>query len=128
MTAAPWSVEDLADVDASASWIAEPNSQHAEPGLADRLGARLLSEISTAPAPPLICDRLDPHGHTILYGTGGVGKGVLVTSWIARMVAEGHRVLLVDYENHPEEWARRYAGLRGAQGVEAILHVAPLSS
>ena len=48
-----------------------------------------LASIPTDPPPPLLIDRLDPEGHTILYGTGGIGKGALACSWIARLVAEG---------------------------------------
>jgi hypothetical protein len=96
--------------------------------LCERLGGRPLSEIDASPPPALLLGRLDPRGHTILYGTGGAYKGVVAMSWMAQLVPEGHRVLLLDYEGHPEEWARRYAGLAGPEGAERILHVAPLAS
>jgi hypothetical protein len=70
-----------------------------------------LASINTDPPPPMLIDRLDPTGHTILYGTGGVGKGALACRWIADLVLSGHRVLLLDYEGHPEEWSRRVASL-----------------
>lgn len=96
--------------------------------IADRLGARWLSEIRTdAPAEPLV-GRLDPAGHTILYGSGGAGKGTLASSWILGLVYAGHRVLIVDYENHPDEWARRIHGLGGAEVLGEIRHVAPLTA
>jgi len=44
---------------------------------------------------------------------GGVGKGTLTAWWIVNLIAGGHRVLLVDYEGHPEEWARRIYGSVG---------------
>ena len=93
-----------------------------------RLGAIPLAEISTAPPAPLLCDRLDPVSHTILYGTGGVGKGTYTCYLITRLVAAGHRVLILDYENHGGEWARRYHGLAGRNGSEDVLWVAPLTS
>ena len=93
-----------------------------------RLGAIALVGISTAPAAPLLCGRLDPASHTILYGSGGVGKGTFACYLITRLVAAGHRVLILDYENHGDEWARRYFGLAGRDGSEDVLWVAPLTS
>jgi hypothetical protein len=97
-------------------------------GILERLGARRLSLVSTAPAPPPLLNRLDPEGHTVLFGTGGVGKGSLAAWWIVQLVAAGYRVLLVDYENHPGEWARRIFNLGGAAALEGVLYVAPLSA
>jgi hypothetical protein len=88
---------------------------------------RALDTIDRSPAPPLLLDRLDPFGHTILFGTGGVGKGTLAVWWAAELVKLGHRVLILDYENHPDEWARRYHGLAGADGADRVFHVAPLT-
>lgn len=93
-----------------------------------RLGARRLSELDTSPAAPPFLGRLDPEGHTILFGTGGVGKGTLAARWIVGLVAIDHRVLLVDYENHPGEWARRVAGLGGTAASESVMYVAPFSA
>lgn len=93
-----------------------------------RLGAVTLSEISTEPPAGLLCGRLDPSSHTILYGTGGVGKGIYVTHQIAQLVAAGHRVMILDYENHGDEWARRYHGLAGRDGSDRVLWVAPLTA
>ena len=93
-----------------------------------RLGAISLAEISTATPAPLLCGRLDPASHTILYGTGGVGKGTFACYLITCLVAAGHRVLILDYENHGDEWARRYHGLAGREGAEQVLWVAPLTS
>lgn len=93
-----------------------------------RLGARTLTGVSTDPPPPLYIDRLDPEGHTVLYGTGGAGKGTLASWWIVRLVREGGRVLIADYENHPTEWARRIAGLGGLEELDSVIHVAPLTA
>lgn len=93
-----------------------------------RSGVRALVDISHAPPAPLLIDRLDPEGQTWLYGTGGSGKGTIAVSWIEQLVADGHRVLILDYEDHPSEWARRYFGLAGLAGADAVHHVSPLGS
>jgi hypothetical protein len=87
---------------------------------------RRLSDIDRSPAPPLLLDRLDPLGPTVLYGPGDIGKGTVASSWATRLLADGHRPLLLDYEDHPEEWARRVFGLGGADAVADIVHVPPL--
>ncbi|MGA3030311.1 MAG: DnaB-like helicase N-terminal domain-containing protein [Candidatus Limnocylindrales bacterium] len=90
-----------------------------------RTGARSLADVSTLPARPPLLGFLDPDGHTILHGMGGMGKGVLAAHWIARLAGEGHRILLVDYEGHSGEWARRIHGLGGAEVSEAVCYVSP---
>lgn len=85
-----------------------------------------LSGIDTSPPPPMLIDRLDPNGHTILYGTGGVGKGALACWWIVQLARIGYRVLILDYEKHPEEWSRRIASLdRRVHETDMIRHLAP---
>lgn len=94
-----------------------------------RVGARNLADIDRSPAPPLIVDRISPDGHTILFGPGNVGKGLLASSWIVQHVQAEGRVLILDFEDHPNEWARRIWGLGGADmlGADApIRHVSPL--
>ena len=90
-------------------------------------GARLLSDIPATPAPPTLLGRLDPLGSTVLFGTGGVGKGVMASWWTCGLVEAGHRVLLVDYEAHPGEWARRIGTLGGSAITEAVMYVSPNS-
>lgn len=85
-----------------------------------------LASISTDPPPPMLIDRLDPTGHTILYGTGGIGKGALACRWISDLVRSGHRVLILDYEGHPEEWSRRVGSLAPeVHGGDAVRYLAP---
>lgn len=90
--------------------------------------ARRLSEIPRDPPAPLLLDRLDPDGHTVLYGTGGSGKGVQASHWTPQLVRDGHVVLIIDYESHPEEWARRIGALGGPDVLEAVRYVAPLTT
>ncbi len=94
----------------------------------DKLGARLLGTVSTDAPPLRLIDRLDPLGHTILYGAGGVGKGVVASDWLVKLRTSGVRVLIADYENHPDEWARRIYGLGGAHLLDGITVVTPLTA
>jgi hypothetical protein len=93
----------------------------------ESLGALPLCEISTEPPPPMLLDRLDPSGHTILYGTGGIGKGTYTSYLITQLVRAGHHVLILDYEDHREEWARRVYGLGGRDATAGVTYVAPSS-
>jgi hypothetical protein len=94
----------------------------------ERAGARALGDIDRSAAPPLMVGRIAPEGHTMLFGPGNAGKGLLASSWTAQHVANGGRVLILDFEDHPEEWARRLFGLGGAPMFEdtPIRHVSPL--
>jgi KaiC/GvpD/RAD55 family RecA-like ATPase len=55
-------------------------------------------------APPF----LNPDGPTIIYGKGGTMKGFTAVHLVLQLLRLHHfRVLVVDFENHPNEWARR---------------------
>ena len=97
----------------------------AQAEIAAKYGVRALSDITPAPPAPLIADRIAPDGHTILFGDGGIGKGVITSAWIAELVKLDHDVLVVDYENNPDEWSRRVNGLGGPETAERVHHVAP---
>ncbi len=90
--------------------------------LAAVLGVRRLVDINPKPREPLALDMLDMEGHTILYGDGGSGKGVIAADLAGRL---GKRVLILDYEDHPGEWARRVRALGG--DMDLIHHVSPLT-
>lgn len=94
----------------------------------EAVGARPLRAIDRTAAPPLLVGRISPDGHTIVFGPGDSGKGVIVCSWVHQHVEDGGKVLLLDFEDHPEEWARRLDGLGGPDmfGGDPILHVSPL--
>lgn len=87
--------------------------------------AALLSDVEAKPPAPLLLDRLDPEGHTILYGAGDVGKGVIASNWIGRLIQLGHVVLILDYEDHRDEWARRIDALYGPETRASVIHVVP---
>lgn len=85
----------------------------AEVSMAD-LGARVLAELDDADAPDLEYTLIDPEGHTILFGQGDAGKGLLVaTDTIARLTRDGKRCVIADFEDHPAEWRRRIARAGG---------------
>jgi hypothetical protein len=110
-----------AEFEAAAATSTAPSSSD----VMARTGARSLADVSPAPAPAPLLGKLDPEGPTVLFGEGGAGKGVLAASWIVGLVRESHRVLLVDYEGHPGEWARRVESLGGADAREAVMYVTP---
>lgn len=94
----------------------------------ERHGVRPLADIPADPPPPLLIDRLHPTGHTVLYGDGDTGKGVLASWWIVQLTRAGHRVLIVDFEDHPDEWSSRIRKLGGGlDAVPMVHHVSPLS-
>jgi hypothetical protein len=91
-------------------------------------GARALGDIDRSAAPPLIVDRISPDGHTMLFGPGNAGKGLVACSWVRQHVDDNGRVLILDFEDHPEEWARRLYGLGGVDMFldTPIRHISPL--
>jgi hypothetical protein len=84
-----------------------------------------LDAYSVEPPAPTLLGRLDPEEATILYGPGGIGKGTLAVSWAVQLAHDGTRVAILDYEDHPGEWARRVHALGGADAARSILHVSP---
>lgn len=82
----------------------------------------LLSDVDPIDPEPLLLDRIHPHEHTILYGDGGTGKGVIAAWWVARLTRAGMSVLVVDYEYHMNyEWRPRVEGFGGDMDLVAVL-------
>ncbi len=66
-----------------------------------------LSAVPTEEPKPLLLGYLDPDDHTILFGDGGVGKGI-VAAWLVARLSLDRPVLLLDYERHARwEWRPR---------------------
>lgn len=86
---------------------------------------KCLADVVPEAPRPLLLDRLAPDGHTILFGTGDTGKGVLSSDWIARLEDDGRVVLVLDYEDHRDEWTRRLDSLGGALARANVYHVVP---
>lgn len=76
------------------------------------LGGRTIAQIEATELPPLIANgMLRSDDAMMLYGNGDVGKGTLACEWIRQLVLEGHRPLILDYEDHEREWKMRLDGL-----------------
>lgn len=81
-----------------------------------------LADVDAALPEDLLLDRIHPQEHTILYGDGGTGKGVIAAWWVARLTREGMTVLVVDYEYHMNfEWRPRVEGFGGDMEKVAVL-------
>ena len=89
-------------------------------------GARWLSEVDARPPAARLLGRWDPKGLSLLFGPSGVGKGVQTSHDIVELVRLGHRPLIVDYESHADEYARRITSLGGAEVVSKVLVVTPI--
>lgn len=119
-----WDAAD-ADSDTIARLVSEAGPIPAPEPNADSF---TLAMLDRTPPPPLLLDRLDPLESTILYGPGGVGKGTLTVRWIVDLVTIREvRVLVLDYENHGPEWARRVFGLAGVDVLSSVEWRAPLA-
>lgn len=69
---------------------------------------RPIADVATGePPPPLDYGLLIPDGHVLLYGFGEAGKGVVAAWCAAQDTLRGLVVLILDYENNPDEWRAR---------------------
>ena len=68
----------------------------------------VLTSVPTAPETELLLGFLHPTAHTILFGDGGTGKGVIAAWWATQLTQLGKRVLVLDWEkNAQHEWKPR---------------------
>jgi len=67
-----------------------------------------LGDHREAPPPPYL-GVLSPHGTTILYGDGGDGKGTVAARLIVKLVEQGIKPAIIDFEMQPQEWGFRLA-------------------
>lgn len=72
-----------------------------------------LSEVALEPEPPFLITPFWPEAPTILFGPGGVGKGLIAAWWVSLLTANGQRVAVLDFEGNVEEWQGRIARLGG---------------
>lgn len=81
-----------------------------------------LVDVPSAPATQLLLEKLHPTAHTILFGDGGTGKGVIASLWAAQLVDRySMRVLVVDYEqNAAHEWRPRIEAFGGAIALKSV--------
>jgi len=75
-----------------------------------------MDDIAAQTGQGLWLDRVHPADHTILFGDGGTGKGVIAAWWVAQLTRKPHqkRVLVLDYEAHAgHEWRPRLDAFGG---------------
>ncbi len=103
------------------------------------LDVRILTDIEPADVTDLLLERLDPVDHTILFGDGGTGKG-MIAAWWASCLTRGWgldkkpahnalrmKVLILDYENHAEtEWRKRVESFGG--NLDHVIIVRPIAA
>jgi len=73
---------------------------------AESLGVLDLRDFRSPPPDPLL-GVLSPEGTTVLYGEGGDGKGWIAAKWASQLSKMGIGVAVLDFEQHPSEWAYR---------------------
>ena len=102
-----------------------------DPGPRPRLILRDLALMDyTPPVRPLL-GMLHPEGWTMLYGKGSAGKGTICAALACDLITtRGHRVAILDYENHRNEWVARLRRLYFERHREelppgSVVYVAP---
>lgn len=89
---------------------------------------RTLADIPDDPPAEMLLGMIEPDGPTLLYGSGGVGKGT-TGAWMAcELQTIGLIPMVFDAENRPKEWARRVSGLGGDRSRVIYLQPADLPS
>lgn len=88
------------------------SGDHTVPEIANHSAKEIwvLSDVEPAVTTKLLLEKLHPEDHTILFGDGGTGKGVIAAWWAAQLTRLEHplRVLVLDYEEHARfEWRPR---------------------
>jgi hypothetical protein len=63
---------------------------------------------------------------TLLYGTGGVGKGRLLMSVIADVVNDGGSVIVILPEDHPNEQVRPRLEAAGVEDLSRVINMTRL--
>jgi hypothetical protein len=82
---------------------------------------RPMSDVEVVEPMPLLLGRLDPSSHTVLFGDGGTGKGVIAAWWAARLTAGGMKVGVLDYERNARfEWRPRLDAFGAALALVSI--------
>ena len=89
--------------------------------------ATVLSAVTAATPGLSLLGFLHPLEHTVLYGDGGTGKGVIAAWMVAkltRLKPKHLRILIVDYEQHAQyEWRPRVEAFGG--NMDEVLIVQP---
>jgi len=115
-SARPWTDEDIGKLaEEAAKWEPTEEGEFVEE-LEPTRGLQFIRLVDIEPryAEALRCGRYDPVDHTVLFGDGGTGKGIVVAYDVARLTREGETVLIIDYERHADtEWRPRIEAAGG---------------
>lgn len=109
-------------------WPTWADSEYAGPpatwaGPVDAIGKRTAADLAWgAPPPQLVGAFLAPDEPTVLYGPGGVGKGMTAAYLSLCLVRSGHVVLIADFEGHEREWGSRLRGLGASEDELRQIH------
>lgn len=98
-------------------------------------GAVPLTDVEPAEHVDLLLGWLHPNEHTILFGDGGTGKGVIAAWWATQLATadengEFMKVLVVDYEQHARhEWRPRVGTFcnEDTSVLDRIFYVQPVA-
>ena len=87
------------------------------------IGTRTAADLRHGPPLPQLAGLfLTSEGATVLYGKGGTGKGITACWLIRQLVADGHVVMVLDFEGHEREWGSRLRGLGMTDDELARIH------
>ena len=88
---------------------------------------RGLEEIEPATDVDLVGTFVHPDDHTVLFGDGGVGKGVVAADWVVRWLRlRAGNVLVLDYERHAShEWRPRIEAFGGLEALTRVKYAQP---
>ena len=111
------------ETDALAPWQPLPSIHAVIAATPKSIGNRTALDLSYGPPLPQLADPFfTTEGVTILYGRGGVGKGITACWLVLRLVRAGHTVMVLDFEGHEREWGSRLRGLGLTADELSLVH------
>lgn len=106
--------------------VVSGDTSRPEPAHSEELDEiRPLADVVSAEAVKYLIGKIHPDGHTILFGAGGTGKGMIAADWVVKFVEEEDiDVLVVDYEqNATHEWRPRVQSLASEPETLKRVHI-----
>lgn len=94
-------------------------------GRGDDIGVLDLTGYRSSPPAPYM-GVIAPEGTTVLYGEGGDGKGWIAAAMIRGLLQSSIKTAILDFENHPSEWAYRLDRL--GVPLHQVVYVQPVGT